>query len=177
MSQTKWVLDPAHSELQFKVKHMMITNVSGSFSDFTASLDQEGDSFANASIRFSAKVDSISTGNEQRDGHLKSPEFFDTASHPEITFESTSFTLVEGDDWKLNGTLTIKGVSHNVSLDVEFGGIQNDPWGNTKSGFSLKGKINRKDFGLNWNAVLETGGVMVSEEVRIHAEIQLLRQG
>ena len=94
MSKTTWVLDPAHSELQFKVKHMMITNVTGSFADFTASLDQEGDSFVNANIRFSAKVDSISTGNEQRDGHLKSPEFFDTASHPEITFESSSFTLV-----------------------------------------------------------------------------------
>lgn len=176
MATTKWSLDPTHSEIGFKVKHLMFTNVSGQFKKFTASAETEGDDFSTAAIQFSAEVDSIDTNNEQRDTHLKSADFFDAASNPQLSFTSTSFSSKGSDEYTLNGNLTMHGVTHPVTLAVEFGGIVKDPWGNTKAGFSITGKLNRKDFGLNWNAVLETGGVMVSEEVKIHAEIQLVKQ-
>lgn len=176
MATTKWSLDPTHSEIGFKVKHLMFTNVSGQFKKFTASAETEGDDFSTAAIQFSAEVDSIDTNNEQRDTHLKSADFFDAASNPQLSFTSTSFSSKGSDEYTLNGNLTMHRVTHPVTLAVEFGGIVKDPWGNTKAGFSITGKLNRKDFGLNWNAVLETGGVMVSEEVKIHAEIQLVKQ-
>jgi polyisoprenoid-binding protein YceI len=164
-----WILDPSHSEVQFKVKHLMITNVTGSFQVINASVETDSDSFSSAKVSFTADASSISTGNEQRDGHLKSGDFFDAAQFPQITFESASFNAAEG---KLKGDLTIKGITKPVSLDVEFSGVNKDPWGNAKAGFSLSGKINRTDWGLHWNAALETGGVLVSEDVRIFAEVQ-----
>lgn len=173
-TNSKWVLDPAHSELTFKVKHMMIANVKGDFKTFSVAVD--GDDIFKSALHVSVDVSSISTNNTDRDNHLKSADFFDTDNHKELSFTSTSFQQKEDDEYELKGLLTIKGISKEVALDVEFGGINKDPWGNDRAGFSLKGKINRKDWGLNWNAALETGGVLVSEDVKIFAEIQFTKQ-
>lgn len=170
----KWVLDPTHSELTFKVKHLMISNVKGEFKNFTAEIDSED--FKNGKVKVNIEASSIFTNNTDRDNHLKSTDFFDVENHQAMTFESTTFTKVDDDEYKLKGLLTIKGVSKEVLLDVEFGGTNKDPWGNTKAGFSLSGKINRKDWGLNWNAALETGGVLVSDEVKIGGEVQFVKQ-
>lgn len=175
MATTKWALDPSHSEIHFKVKHLMITTVTGSFKSFTASAETESDDFSNASISFSAATASIDTGSEQRDGHVKSADFFDVENYPALTFVSTNYQKT-GDDYTLTGNLTIKDVTNEVTLAVDFGGVAKDPWGNIKAGFTLSGKINRKDFGLTWNAATETGGVLLSEEVKILAEIQLVKQ-
>ena len=174
VSTTKWVLDLAHSELMFKVKHLMISNVKGVFKKFSAELD--GDDFMQSKIKVTIDASSISTNDEQRDGHLKNIDFFDVENHKEITFDGTSFLQLSDQKYLLKGMLTIKGISKEVELEVEFGGINKDPWGNEKAGFSLNGKINRKDWGLNWNSTLETGGVLVSDEVKISAEIQLVKQ-
>jgi polyisoprenoid-binding protein YceI len=174
MSKTKWTLDPAHSEVTFKVKHMMITNVTGLLTDYTVEALTEDEDFSKAEITFTGKLNSINTGNEQRDTHLRSADFFDVEKNPEVIFKSTSCSK-SGDDIKLKGDLTIKGITKPITLDVEFGGIGKDPWGNTKAGFTISGKLNRKDFGLNWNATLETGGVLVSDEVKIASEIQLVK--
>ena len=175
MAITKWGLDPTHSEIHFKVKHLMITTVTGSFNSFTVSAETENNDFSGAKISFSADTASVDTGNEQRDGHLKSADFFDAEKFPKMYFTSTGYAK-KGDEYVLTGDLTIKEVTKAVTLNVEFGGVAKDPWGNTKAGFTLSGKINRKDFGLNWNAVTEAGGVLVSEEVKILAEIQLVEQ-
>ena len=175
MATTKWALDPTHSELQFKVKHLMITTVTGSLKTFSAELDSEGDDFSAAKISFKGEINSLDTGNTDRDNHLKSADFFDAETYPEISFTSN---LIEkdGDDLTIKGDLTLKGVTKVVKLNAEFGGIAVDPWGNTKAGFTLSGKINRSEFGLTWNAALETGGVMVSEEVKILGELQFVKQ-
>lgn len=174
MATKKWILDPAHSELQFKVKHMMVSNVTGGFRDFKVDVTAPSEGLEDARIAFSADVDSVSTGNEQRDEHLKGTDFFDSKAFPEIAFQSTGFKkLNEDGDYELTGDLTIKGETRPVKLKVNHAGTAKDPWGNTKAGFSLAGKINRKDWGLNYNAVLETGGVLVSDEVRILAELQM----
>jgi len=176
MSNTtaKWVLDPTHSELTFKVKHLMISNVKGEFKTFNAEIDQED--FNKGSVKVSVDTASVYTNNTDRDNHLKSADFFDVENHPAMTFESTSFEKVDDDEYKLKGMLTIKGTSKEIVLDVEFGGANKDPWGNEKAGFSFQTKINRKDWGLNWNAALETGGVLVSEEVKISGEVQFAKQ-
>jgi polyisoprenoid-binding protein YceI len=175
MATTKWTLDPTHSELQFKVKHLMITTVTGSFNEFTAELTTDAEDFEHSTVTFKAGVQSIDTGNNDRDGHLKSGDFFNAEEFPYVSFESTSFKK-DGSDYKLTGNLTIKDVTKPVTLDVEFGGKVTDLYGNDKAGFSLKGKINRTDFGLTWNAALETGGVVVSEEVKILGELQFVKQ-
>ena len=175
MATTKWVLDPNHSELQFKVKHLMITTVTGGLKIFSASVTSDSDDFENGDISFAAETASIDTGNTDRDNHLKSADFFDADQFPAINFKSASFTK-DDDDYVIKGDLTVKGVTKPVSLKAEFGGIATDPWGNTKAGFTLSGKINRTDFGLSWNAALETGGVMVSEEVKIAGELQFVKQ-
>ncbi len=166
---TKWNLDPTHSEITFKVRHMMISNVKGNFNNFTATVETEDDTFKNATVKATLQTASVDTNNADRDTHLKSAEFFNAEAHPEITFESDS--LNSG----ITGHLTINGVTKPVQLDVDFGGINVDPWGQTKAGFSFEGKISRKDFGLNWNAALETGGVMVSDEVKIAGELQFVK--
>jgi len=176
MSTTKWVIDPTHSEIGFKVKHMMFTNVSGKFQKFDASIETEGDDFAGAKIHFSGDIDSVSTGNADRDAHLLSADFFDAAQFPKISFEATSFTKEDEGDFELTGDLTLHGVTKPVKLAVEYSGQMKDPWGNTKAGFALSGKINRKDWGLNWNSALETGGVLVSDEVRLGIELQFIKQ-
>lgn len=167
---TKWILDPTHSELTFKVKHMMISNVKGSFRTFTAEIEAEDEFFANAKTTATIQTDSVFTNNTDRDNHLKSAEFFNAEAHPTITFESQALNN------SIVGNLTINGVTKSVTLDVDFGGINVDPWGNTKAGFSFEGKISRKDFGLNWNAALEAGGVMVSDDVKIAGELQFVKQ-
>lgn len=175
MATTNWILDPSHSEVNFKVKHLMITNVTGGFTDYTVTASTDADDFSKAAISFTAKAASVNTGSEQRDNHLKSADFFDAENHPEISFISTSYQPVN-DDYVLEGNLTIKGITKPVKLNVEFGGIAKDPWGNAKAGFTITGKINRKDWGLNWNAALEAGGVLVSDDVKISCEVQLLKQ-
>lgn len=175
---TKWTIDPAHSEIQFKVKHLMITTVTGSFQKFDADINAEGDDLSKARVRFTADIASVTTGNDQRDGHLKSADFFDADQFPQLVFEATGTENVDNDgSWTLRGDLTIKGVTKPVQLSVEWGGVQRDPWGNTKAGVSIHGKIDRKEWGLNWNSALEGGGVLVSDEVRIAIEAQLVKQG
>lgn len=175
MSTTKWALDPTHSEVSFKVKHMMISNVTGHLTKFDVKAETEGDDFSKAKIDFTADVNSINTNNEQRDGHLKSPDFFDTAKFPHISFKATKYENKGGEDI-LHGDLTIRDVTKPVTLNVDFGGIATDPYGNVKAGFTVSGKINRKDYGLTWNAVTEAGGVVVSEELKVQAEIQLVKE-
>ena len=171
---TKWALDPAHSELTFKVKHMMISNVKGEFSNFSVEVDTED--ITKSNINVLVETASITTNNEDRDNHLKSADFFDVENHKEITFKSTSFKKTNDDEYELKGLLTIKGISKEIKLEVEFGGINKDPWGNEKAGFSFNAKINRKEWGLNWNTALETGGVLVSDEVKISGEVQFVKQ-
>ncbi|AXG74895.1 polyisoprenoid-binding protein [Flavobacterium arcticum] len=175
MSTTKWVVDPTHSEIGFKVKHMMFTNLSGNFTKFDASVTTEGEDFKNAQFDFSADIDSVDTGNTDRDNHLKSGDFFNAEQHPKIIFTSTAFTQKSGDNYTLTGNLTISGTTKPVTLDVEFGGTAKDPWGNVKAGMSATGKINRKEFGLTWNAALESGGVLVGEDVKLNIELQFAK--
>lgn len=171
-----WNIDPTHSEVQFKVKHLMISTVTGNFGTYEGSVETANDTdFDGAKISFSADIDSISTGQEQRDGHLKSGDFFDSVNFPKLTFASTSFTKSGDDSYTLVGDLTIKGVTKSVTLSAEFGGIMTDFYGNTKAGFEIAGKINRQDFGLTWSAVTEAGGVVVSDEVKLILNIQLAK--
>ncbi|MGN6645609.1 MAG: YceI family protein [Cytophaga sp.] len=174
MATTNWIIDASHSEIQFKVKHLVITTVTGSFTEFSGTVEA-GDTFENANISFEANTASISTNSEQRDGHLKSGDFFDVEKFPKLSFKSTKFSK-KGDGFELTGNLTIKDVTNTVTLAVEYGGTAKDPWGNTKAGFEVTGKINRKDFGLTWNAPTEAGGVLVSDEVKLIANVQLLKQ-
>jgi polyisoprenoid-binding protein YceI len=172
----KWAIDPTHSEIGFKVKHMMFTNVSGKLTQYDLIVQTEGDEFTNAKIEFSAAVDSITTGSTDRDTHLLSPDFFDSLKFPTIHFIAISFNKIDEGNFELSGDLTMHGIKKLIKLGVEFGGLMKDPWGNIKAAFTISGRINRKDFGLTWNAALETGGVLVSEEVKIQAEVQLTKQ-
>lgn len=170
---TTWAIDTMHSEISFKVKHLVITTVTGKFKNFSGKVVATNDDFTGAQIEFSADVNSIDTGAEARDGHLKSPDFFDAAAFPEISFKSTGFSR-KGDNYELVGDLTIKGVTKSVSLDVEYLGTNKDPfYGKTKAGFELNGKIQRKDFGLQWDVLTETGGAVVSNDVKLHLNIQI----
>lgn len=174
--KNKWAIDPTHSEVHFKVKHLVISTVTGSFERFQGSMAAAKDDFSDAEIEFSADIDSINTNQADRDAHLKSPDFFDAATYPQLTFKSKEL-LKKGDaEYKLRGDLTIHGVSKEVVLNAEFGGTVKDPWGNTKAGFELTGAINRKDFGLTWHAVTEAGGVVVSDEVKLLVNVELVKQ-
>ena len=177
LTKTKWGIDPAHSEVAFKVKHLMITNVKGVFREYSANIITAGNNFMTAEIDFTMNPASVDTGDEKRDGHIRSAEFFDVENYKQIIFKSTGCKKKnDGEHYELHGDLTIKGITKNIKLDVEFLGTMTDPWGNEKAGFSVNGKINRKDWGLNWNAALEAGGVLVSEEVKIACEVQLAKQ-
>lgn len=175
MATIKWTIDPTHSEVGFKVKHMMFTNVSGQFDSYDATIATEDFDFTTSKIEFSANIDSINTGNSDRDNHLKSADFFDAEKNPKLTFVSSSL-VKKGDDYELTGELTINGITKTVKLETEVSGLLKDPWGNTKVGLNATGKINRTDFGLTWNSALETGGVLVSEEVKLNIELQFLQQ-
>lgn len=177
MANVKWSVDPTHSEVQFKVKHLMITTVTGYFQNFSVEAESENEQFSSAkNVVFTADVNSINTNNEQRDTHLRSADFFDVENHGEIRFEGTNYEKAGGDDYKLQGNLTIRGVTKPVTVNVEFGGIVVDPYGQTKAGFTVSGKISRKEFGLTWNAVTEAGSVVVSDDIKLNAEIQLVKQ-
>ena len=176
MASTKWTIDSTHSEITFRVRHMMISTVTGNFDTFSGEAVTEAEDFANAKISFSADVASVNTRNEQRDGHLKSPEFFDAAQFPQITFVAGNATQPDADgNYTLTGDLTIRGITKSVALKVEFGGIAADPWGNTRAGFELNGEVNRKDFGLVWDAVTETGGIVLADTVRINCHVELIK--
>ncbi len=164
-----------HSLVQFKVRHLMITNVTGTFQHFDGSIETEGEDFTQGKVTFSVKIDSIDTTSDQRYTHLKSADFFDAEQFPEMTFTSTSFKKISGEDFDLEGNLTIHGVTKPVSFKVEFGGVAQDFYGNTKAGFTVTGKINRSDFGLIWNGVTEAGSVVVSDEVKLSADLQFTR--
>ena len=176
MATTSWVVDPLHSEVHFKIKHLVISTVTGTFKKFAGTVTTEGEDFNNASIQFSLEVDSIDTNQSQRDEHLKSAEFFEANAYPEIKFQSTSFTNTGGNDYKLVGNLTMKGITKPVELDVEFGGSAKDAWGNMKYGFEVTGKINRKDFGLTYSPLTETGGLALGEDIKLSANIQVVKQ-
>ena len=176
MEKSNWAIDPTHSEIGFKVKHMMFTNVSGKFNQFEAEITNEDDAFATSHITFTAEVNSVDTANADRDNHLRGADFFDVDNFAKLSFNSTSIKKVNEGEYKINGDLTIKDVTKNITLDAEYSGLMKDPWGNTKIGLSLNGKINRKDFGLTWNAALETGGVLVGEDIKLAAEVQFVKQ-
>ena len=173
---TKWSIDPMHSEVQFKVKHLVISTVSGFFKSFEGTVEAENDDFENANITFSIDINSIDTNQTQRDEHLKSPEFFDATKYPQITFKSTSFKKQDDDEYELKGNLTIKDQTRPVTLKVEFGGSAADFYGNTKAGFEITGKINRKEFGLKWSAVTEAGGLVVADDVKLHLNVEMVKQ-
>ena len=172
----KWKIDPAHSEILFKVKHLMITTVTGSFKQYNLEVETETDDFTTAKkIEFTADINSINTNNEQRDTHLKSADFFNAEEHAQLRFIGKKYEA-HGDEAKLHGDLTMRGTTKPITLNVEFAGIVVDPYGQTKAGFTIDGKVSRKEFGLTWNAVTEAGSIVVSDEIKIHAEVQLVKQ-
>jgi polyisoprenoid-binding protein YceI len=170
-AKTVWNIDTTHSEINFKVKHMMISTVTGSFEKFDGKVEASNDDFKNGNFSFSAEIDSVNTNNKDRDNHLKSDEFFGAEKFPKLTFKSKSF-----DGEKMVGDLTIKGVTKEVELETEYNGTAVDPYGQTKAGFEFEGQINRKDFGLTWNAVTEAGSVVVSDKVKLIASLQFIKQ-
>lgn len=175
MDTIKWEIDPSHSELFFKIKHLEIATLTGRFDEITGTAETE-DNFENASFSFTANVNSINTNDKNRDTHLKSADFFDAEKFPKITFNSTKFKRIGDTTFEIIGKLTIKETTKPTIVQIEYGGTNIDHWGNTKAGLKLKGIINRKDYGLTWNAAIEAGGVLVSEEVRINANLELIKK-
>ncbi len=169
--KTAWNIDAAHSEISFKVKHMMISTVTGHFENFNAIVETDNSQFINADFSFTAQIDAINTKNKDRDAHLKSADFFNATTYPEMTFKSTSY-----DGNSMIGDLTIKDVTKEIELAVDFNGIAVDPYGQTKAGFEITGKINRKDFGLTWSAVTEAGSIVVSDTIRLVIDLQFIKQ-
>lgn len=177
-TQTRWSIDPVHCEIAFKVRHLMIAHVKGSFKTFDASIYTNSNDFTTAEVDLWIDPSSIFTGDTKRDEHLKSPDFFDVEKHKQITFTSSTMGKPDADgNLELWGELTMLGVTNNVKLNVQFGGIAKDPGGNEKAGLTLTGVINRSDWGLVWNATIETGGLMVSDEVTISCEVELINKG
>ena len=175
-SSTTWSIDPAHSHAEFKVKHMMISNVKGSFSGISGTLTEDTTDSSLSRIDASIDIGTVNTGDEKRDGHLKSADFFDHEQHPHMTFTSTNVEKKGDEEYAVTGDLTVHGVTKPVTFAVE-GPSQptKDPWGNMRIGLSATTKINRKDFGLTWNATLESGGILVGEDVQISLEVQLIK--
>lgn len=171
MEKTNWKVDVAHSEIGFKVKHMMISTVSGSFNEFAASIETDNDNFKNGNFTFTGKIASIETKNKDRNEHLKSADFFDAETYPELEFQSKSF-----DGETMIGDLTIKNTTKEIAIDVTFNGIAQDPYGQTKAGFEGSTDISRKDFGLNWNSVTEAGSIVVSDRVKLILDLQFIKQ-
>jgi polyisoprenoid-binding protein YceI len=174
--ETKWNIDNLHSIVGFKVRHMMISNVSGTFGNFSAEATTEGEDFSTAKFIFKVAIDTINTGVADRDGHLKSADFFDAANYPEMLFHSTDVKQLASDELEITGNLTLRGVTKPVTLKAEFAGIAVDPYGQTKAGLSITGKIKRSDYGLVWSAVTEAGKVVVGDDVKLECEIQLIKQ-
>jgi polyisoprenoid-binding protein YceI len=177
LAKTKWGIDPARSEIGFKVKHLMVANVGGIFKEFDASIYTTDENFMTAEVDFWLNPASVDTNDEKRDAHIKSADFFDVENFKEINFTADSYENVDNDgSYELFGDLTIKGIKKQIKLDVEYGGLIKDPWGNHKAIFKINGKINRKDWELNWNTALDAGGILVSEDVWISCEVQLVKQ-
>ncbi|MFM7015585.1 MAG: YceI family protein [Bacteroidota bacterium] len=174
-AQSKWNVDPTHSNVKFSVSHMVISEVEGSFTGFDGTLDAPGADFNNATINFSVNIGTINTNSEQRDGHLKSADFFDAAKYPTMTFKSTSFKKTTGNNYQLVGNLTIKGVTKKVTFDVTYGGTVKDPYGNIKAGFKAKSSIKRMEYGLTWSTLTEAGGMVVGDDVAILLNIELAK--
>lgn len=172
---TQWGIDATHSEITFKVKHLVISTVTGKFKQFDAGIETDNEDFEDAKITFEAAIDSIDTGNEDRDNHLKSNDFFNAEEYPSLSFESDSFAKIGDGVYKLTGDLTIRGNTKKVELDAEYGGTVVDPYGNTKAGFEVSGKVNRKEFGLTWSAVTEAGNIVVSDDVKLNLNVQFTR--
>jgi polyisoprenoid-binding protein YceI len=177
-TQTKWSIDQAHSEIAFKVRHLMIAYAKGTFKTFDASIYTSGKDFTTVEIDLWIDAASISTSDVKRDEHLRSADFFDVANHKQITFTASTIGKPDKEgNHEVWGELTIKGITKNIKLNAAFGGIATDPWKNEKAGFTVTGKLKRSDYGLIWNAALETGGVMVSDEVSITCEIEVINSG
>ena len=170
---TRWELDPAHSELGFRAKHLLIATTKGKFTDYKVTVLSDKADFTDAKIEVIAKVKSIFTDNNDRDNHLRSGDFFDAEKYPELKFVGKSVKKVSGNKYKVTGDLTMKNVTKTVTLDMEFGGVVKDPWGNTKAGFTLTGELNRFDYGLAWNKAIETGGLVVDKMIKLDIEIEL----
>jgi len=173
---TRWNIDPAHSEVGFAAKHMMISTVRGRFSEISGYIDFDENDPTSAKIDVEVGVASIDTRQEGRDNHLRSADFFDAENHPSMKFVSTKIEHARGDDYKVTGDLTIRGITKPVTLDATFEGTHPDPWGGTRAGFSASGKINRNEFGLNWNATIEAGGVVVGPEIKLQIEVETVKQ-
>ena len=176
MATTKWILDANHSELGFKIRHLMIANVSGSFKNFNGEVETENEDFSTAKVNLTAEIASISTNNEQRDAHLRNSDFFDAEKFPELSFKSTRIEKIDAENFTLHGNLTLKGITNPIKLNVEFNGLTKDPWGGERAGFAVTGKINRSDFGVTFNALLENSGVALGEEVKIICELEVVKQ-
>jgi polyisoprenoid-binding protein YceI len=176
MATTKWKVDPAHSEVQFKAKHLMITTVTGYFKKFDLEVETEGDDFTKAkNILFTADINSINTNNSQRDTHLKSPDFFSAEEYNRLRFVGKNFRK-HGANYILYGDLTIRNITKRIEMEVEYGGTITDPWGQLRAGFTIDGQIKRKDFNLMWDAVTEAGHVVVSNDIKIHCAVELVKQ-
>jgi polyisoprenoid-binding protein YceI len=171
-----WKIDPSHSQIQFTVRHMMISNVRGRFEDFTGTVDFDGHDPATLKIDVTINADSINTREAQRDGHLKSADFLNAEEFPHLTFRSTGVEKLGGNDLRITGDLTIRGVTHQVILETEYAGTMTSPWGTVSAGFSAHTKINRKEYGLVWNQTLETGGILVGDDVKIDIELELIKE-
>lgn len=177
MKTTKWKIDPAHSELGFKIKHLMIAHVNGTFRKFDVTVETNGDDFATAHILATVEVQSIDTNQAQRDNHLRTSDFFEAEKFPIAVFNSTKVERTGEDTYNVIGDLTLKGITKQVTLGVEYSGITKDPYGGAgRAGFSVTGKINRTEWGINFNSVLETGGVALGEEVKLFSEVQVVKQ-
>ncbi|MCC5933751.1 MAG: YceI family protein [Balneolales bacterium] len=177
MAATTWNIDPTHSEVKFKVKHLVISTVTGSFNTFAGNIEAEGDgtSFENAKASFTADTDSIFTNNADRDAHLKSDDFFNTEAFPKLSFESTKFEHTGDGEYKVTGNMTIRDITKEIVLDAVHGGTVGDPYGNTKAGFEISGTINRKEFGLKWSAITEAGSVVVGDKVKLELNVQFVK--
>jgi polyisoprenoid-binding protein YceI len=176
MKTNRWSIDPAHSEIQFKVKHLMISTVTGQFNKFDAVVETENEDFANSKINFTAEIDSISTNNAQRDAHLKANDFFNAEIHPRLSFKSEKLEKTNDENYLLYGILTMRGISKKEIFNVDFGGVTKDPWGNTRAGFEISGKVNRKDYGISFGGLTETGSVILGDDVKIHVNAEFVKQ-
>jgi len=176
MAKSKWALDPTHSSVTFTIRHMMFSKVKGAFNRFDASIEADPHDLTTADIAFTVDLASVDTNNSDRDNHLRSPDFFDVEKHPNMTFKATRIEKTGEGRYKVTGDLSLHGVTRSETFDVVFEGEGKDPWGNVKAAFHAEGVVNRKDYGLNWNAVLETGGFLVGDEVKVEIDIQAAKQ-
>lgn len=173
LAQTKWAFDKVHSKVEFSVSHLVISDVSGFFKSFDGTVEATKDDFSDAKIDFTVDINSIDTDNQNRDGHLKSDDFFNAEKFPKMIFKGKSLKKVGKNKYKLTGDLTIRDITKSITLDVVYNGTVKDPWGNTKAGFKVKGTVNRFDYGLKWNTLMETGGAVVGKDVEIKVDLEL----